>query len=71
MNMPRAFLNLSKEISQYIESEQAKPSPYQSESFGGYSYSKAVNASGIADNSWQSVFGTKLNRYRKLAMSCW
>ena len=71
MNMPRAFLNLSQEISAYCTSEAAKPSLFQSESFGGYSYTKATNASGIADNSWQSVFETKLKRYRKLAMSCY
>jgi len=70
MNMPRAFLDLSREISVYCESEMAKPSPYQSESFAGYSYTKATNASGVADNSWQNVFKTKIDRFRKMAMSC-
>ena len=38
-------------------------SPFASESFGGYSYTKITSASGI---SWQSQFRARLNRWKKL-----
>ena len=44
-------------------------SPYQSESFGGYSYTKASGAasgSGASVPTWQSVFGDRLRRYKKI-----
>lgn len=62
MNIPRAFLNLSQEISAYIESGADKVSGYTSESFGGYSYSKASAGS----NAWENAFASKLKRWRKL-----
>lgn len=62
MNMPRAFLSLSKEISTYIESGADKVSGYTSESFGGYSYSKSSSES----NAWENAFASKLKRWRKL-----
>ena len=44
-------------------------SPYQSESFGGYSYSKA---SGYSNGNsgpigWKDVFGSQLNQWRKIS----
>lgn len=46
-------------------------SPYQSESFGGYSYTKASGGSGLNGKqepvSWKTVFGSKLNHWRKIA----
>lgn len=70
MGVPRTFLLLVKDISNWIESNSAAlNSPYTSESFGGYSYTKATgtgaNAGGIL--GWQDVFKQKLNAYRKLA----
>lgn len=63
MNMPRAFLALSEEIAKYQESDAAKPSPYLSESINGYySYTKA----NVSENSWQSVFGSKIKRWKKV-----
>lgn len=66
MAVPLAVVALAEEIKTYAESDSAKPSPYASESFGGYSYSRATNAQGMAANAWQDVFAKKLNRWRKL-----
>lgn len=67
MNMPRAFLELSKEISKYNESEVAKPTANTSESINGhYSYTR----SSADANQWQNVFRSKLNRWRKVANIC-
>ena len=64
MNVPRAFIELSKEIDEYNNSEAAKPSPYLSESISGhYSYTK----SSASDSTWQKVFAGKLKRWRKVA----
>lgn len=43
-------------------------SPYTSESFGGYSYTKANggDADGSAGASWQTVFGKRLSHWRKI-----
>ncbi len=41
-------------------------SPFQSESFGGYSYSKATPTNGSQGNTWQTAFANRLQRYRKL-----
>ncbi len=63
MGVPPAFIALAEKIKAYAESEAAKPSPFTSESFGGYSYTKA----GDADASdWRNVFRKELNRWRKL-----
>lgn len=44
-------------------------SPYTSESFGGYSYSKGASGAG-ADSAgnvtWQSKFRSRLNKWRKI-----
>ena len=65
MKVPADFLNLCKQIEEYENSESAKPSPFNSESFGGYSYSKVTDANG-ATKSWQTEFSAKLKRFRKL-----
>lgn len=73
MRPPKTFLNLVTEIETWqAKYGEAINSPYQSESFGGYSYSlkSGTNASGQADNSaasWQGVFKSRLNEWRKLA----
>lgn len=48
--------------------DSAMMSPFNSESFGGYSYSKSGgNTANTANGgSWQSVFGNRLARYRKV-----
>ena len=63
MAIPRAFLELTKEIDEYIGSDASKASPYVSENIGGhYSYTKAKPS----DNAWQNVFSAKLKRWRKV-----
>lgn len=63
--VPQNVLDLVDEISKW-ESENAKiiNSPYTSESFGGYSYSKAT--SGGENVTWQSHFKKRLSRWRKI-----
>jgi hypothetical protein len=71
MAVPKAILDLETEIKAWMtEYGPVINNPYQSESFGGYSYSKAssTNASGRSTSpSWQSVFGSRLNAYRKIS----
>lgn len=65
MAVPPAFLALLKRINEWEEkNKDAIDSPYQSESFGGYSYSK-VTGSGES-LTWQSKFRKDLNRWRKV-----
>lgn len=65
MRPPPAFLSLAAEIEEYVMSGAAKPSPYVSESFGGYAYEKATDANG-APMSWQTAFAKRLNIWRKI-----
>lgn len=61
MAVPPALEALAAEIEAWREKHaDAVQSPYQSESFGGYSYTKS------ADASWQAVFASRLKRWRKL-----
>lgn len=62
--VPRQVESLAGEIKAWQDS-QGTPSLFTSESFGGYSYSKATNASG-APLGWQDVFKAQLNPYRKM-----
>ena len=65
MRVPPAFIELSTEIEEYNNSDVGKPSPYISENFGGYGYTKATDANG-APISWHKAFASRLNKYRKL-----
>ena len=65
MAVPTAVIDLATEIEEYNNSDAGKASPYTSESFGGYSYTKATDASG-APISWQKAFASRLNKWRKL-----
>lgn len=62
--IPKTVLALVDEIQAWTEKNQ--PTAFTSESFGGYSYSKATNADGVAA-SWQDVFRARLAPYRKMA----
>lgn len=46
--------------------DSAAMSPFTSESFGGYSYSKGSDASGKGQNTWQGAFKLRLNAYRRI-----
>lgn len=76
MSPPADFIALAAEI----EAWQAKNggldsqamSPYNSESFGGYSYSKSGgNASGGSSSggaSWAAAYASRLNMYRRIRL---
>ena len=73
MQIPPAFLALADEIDAWSAANaDALGSPYQSESFGGYSYSKAsgggAGGSGSAAWSWQDQFAARLAPYRRLTV---
>lgn len=62
--IPKSVLDLAAEIEAW-EEKNAAETPFVSESFGGYSYSRATNANG-QPAGWQDVFRARLNPYRKL-----
>ena len=71
MAIPPSVVELADRISQWLEDNAAQiNSPYQSESFGGYSYSlKSGSGSGNGSGdglSWKDHFADDLNRWRKL-----
>ena len=65
MAVPPTLIALSAEIKAYNDSDAGKASQYTSESFGGYSYTKATDANG-APIGWQKAFASRLNKWRKL-----
>ena len=64
--VPRQLANLADEIKAWAVKNQ--PSAYTSESFGGYSYSKATNSKGVAVG-WRDVFAAQLAPWKKPAGS--
>ena len=69
MSVPPALLCLGEEIKACQEKNgDIAASPYTSESFGGYSYSKSTSgsATGAGMVTWQSVFKSRLNQWRKI-----
>ena len=69
MAVPPAVASLITEILEWSEANsEAINSPYQSESFGGYSYTKAggSSASSTGEISWQSQFAARLSPWRKI-----
>lgn len=66
MRVPKEFLLLVNEIEEYQDKyKDSCTSPFQSESFGGYSYTKATNASG-GTFTWKDAFKDRLRMWRKL-----
>ena len=75
MGVPRDFEQLCDDINAWRAKNEsldsANMSPFSSESFGGYSYSKASGGSsggGGAGVSWQDMFRSRLNTYRRIAV---
>lgn len=71
MRPDASFTALADEIGTWMDKYgDAVNSPYQSESFGGYSYSKATGRSngGNSDSGWgwQQQFAGQLKRWRKI-----
>lgn len=65
MRVPQAVITLSGEIDAWAEKYGgAASSPFQSESFKGYSYTKASGSGNASD--WQSAFRSRLNKWRKI-----
>ena len=66
--VPKAVVTLSEDIAAWEEKNGGSvASPYQSESFGGYSYTKrSAGSDGSTLNGWQDAFRGRLNDWRKL-----
>lgn len=62
--VPPALVELSEEIGTW-QKTHGNPGAYSSESFGGYSYTRATNANGQAV-TWKDAFRSQLNEWRKL-----
>ncbi len=60
---PHEFLILCEEIATYTQ--KSAVSPYQSETFGEYSYTKATGKNG-GILSWQEAFADRLRPYRRM-----
>ena len=65
MAVPPTVVELLHKIDDFEKAEANSPTAYTSESFGGYSYTKATDANGLPVG-WRSVFKSELNRWRKL-----
>lgn len=65
LRIPKDFLQLVKEIEDWQAKYGTKVGPYQSESFGGYSYSLATTGSGKSIG-WKDAFAGRLNAWRKI-----
>ena len=74
MAVPKEVIALADDIEdwseKYLGVDSAAMSPFNSESFGGYSYSKSggSSSSGNVDLSgtWQGAFADRLNHWRKI-----
>lgn len=75
MAIPPAVVSLAKDIedwqAKYGGVDSQAMSPFNSESFGGYSYSKSGGGSGASSanggaGTWQGVFAKRLNAWRKI-----
>ena len=65
--VPQAVIELAAEIEAWEKKNgEAASGIYQSESFGGYSYSKATDSASGGAVTWQSAFRSRLNAWRKL-----
>ena len=68
--VPRAVIELAEDIDKWCDDNaELINSPFQSESFDGYSYSKEsgqADGLGGASASWQGHFASQLNVWRKV-----
>lgn len=69
--IPRAVVEIADEIEQWNASNaDTVNSPLQSESFGGYSYTRAsggAQGNEMPSAAWQLQYGARLRPYRKLS----
>lgn len=74
MSVPRDFEQLCVDISAWRDKNESldsvNMSPFQSESFGGYSYSKGRSGSNdsTSGTGWQDQFKSRLNTYRRISV---
>ena len=74
MRIPAEVMTLMNAIDEWetkYGSSDAANSPFQAESFGGYSYEKgtaqgSVTSTGAAPGTWQFQFRSRLNKWRKI-----
>lgn len=70
MAVPPSVIALASEIADWqTKYGDQTVSPYTSESFGGYSYSKAQGGGSAGESavaSWQGAFANRLKQWRKL-----
>lgn len=74
LGIPKAVIALSQKIDEwealYSKPDSAAMSPYTSESFGGYSYSKGSNLASVTSansaTGWKAMFASELNKWRKI-----
>ena len=71
MAIPKEVVNIASDIKTWVEknggADSAANSPFTSESFGGYSYSKGASVSGdYAAGDWKSAFASRLAQWRKI-----
>ena len=67
LSIPQPVIDLANEIQEWQDKNaDALSSPYSSESFGGYSYSKATNSETGGAETWQSHFKQQLSAWRKI-----
>lgn len=72
LGIPKAVIKLAEDIAEwqnkYGTVDSAAMSPFTSESFGGYTYSKGSGSTsgGGGGADWRSAFANRLNAWRKL-----
>ena len=72
MRIPQTVIQLATDIedwqAQYGSADSKAMSPFNSESFAGYSYSKSSGGVGevASPTNWQGVFAARLSPWRKL-----
>ena len=63
--VPPTLIALVADIEEYEKKAKETVSPFTSESFGGYSYTKATDSNG-SPLTWETAFAKRLNRWRKI-----
>jgi len=74
LGLPAAFIKLADDIDAWRAKNEGvnslNMSPFQSESFSGYSYTKAgsqrQSSNGSTSQTWQNMFSKRINMWRKI-----
>lgn len=65
--VPEILVNLANEIESWqLKNGESASGPYSSESFGGYTYTRAVDAKTGGAMTWEGVFRSQLDPWRKI-----